>query len=128
RSNLHRGGKGDFLHLPRMFRSAAIRAAKVMGLEVAGVDMLEAKSGPKILEINSSPGLEGIERATGIDIAGAVIEHAEKYAALHRRISRKAVERRLHAVIEDEKHIRPVVRVAARVLPYHPRKARGEAS
>jgi ribosomal protein S6--L-glutamate ligase len=127
RSNLHRGGKGDLLDLPRVFRSAATRAAKVMGLEVAGVDMLQGRDGPKILEINSSPGLEGIERATGVDVAGAVIEHAEKYASAHRRISRKAVERRLHEVIEDEKHIRPVVRVAARVLPYT-RKARGEAS
>jgi ribosomal protein S6--L-glutamate ligase len=135
RSNLHRGGKGDLLDLPRVFRSAATRAAKVMGLEVAGVDMLESRGGPKILEINSSPGLEGIERATGVDVAGAMIEHAEKYASLHRRATRKSVERRLHEVIEDEKHSRPgsrgrdapLVRVAARVLSY-PRKVRGEAS
>jgi ribosomal protein S6--L-glutamate ligase len=127
RSNLHRGGKGDTMDLPRGYRSAAVRAAKAMGLEVAGVDMLEARSGPKILEINSSPGLEGIERATGTDVAGAMVECAEKYATLHRRTSRKAVELRLSAVIEDEKQLRPVARVTTRSLPYA-RKARRAVS
>jgi ribosomal protein S6--L-glutamate ligase len=112
RSNLHRGGKGDRLKLPREYRIAAIKATKVMGLEVAGVDMLEAKSGPKILEINSSPGLEGIERATGFDVAGALCEHAERYATLHRRISKKALEERIHNVIQDERLLRPVARTA----------------
>ena len=56
-----------------------------MGLEVAGVDMLEGRDGPKILEINSSPGLEGIERTSGVDVAGAVVAHAEKFLARRRK-------------------------------------------
>jgi ribosomal protein S6--L-glutamate ligase len=103
RSNLHRGGKGNGLRLPRVYRSIAIRATKAMGLEVAGVDMLEARSGPKILEINSSPGLEGIERASGVDVAGAIIDYAEKYAVEHRRISQKSLEARIAEVIHDER-------------------------
>src|SRR5580693_2084804 len=79
RSNLHRGGHGASVTLERAYRVAAVAATRVMGLEVAGVDLLESKSGPKILEINSSPGLEGIERASGIDVAGAIIAHAERY-------------------------------------------------
>jgi ribosomal protein S6--L-glutamate ligase len=103
RSNLHRGGKGGRVSLQSGYRSAAIRAGKAMGLEVAGVDMLEGKNGPKILEINSSPGLEGIERASGVDVAGAIIQHAERYAELHGRISLKLLNQRLHEVIQDER-------------------------
>jgi ribosomal protein S6--L-glutamate ligase len=103
RSNLHRGGKGGRVSLQSGYRSAAIRAGKAMGLEVAGVDMLEGKNGPKILEINSSPGLEGIERASGVDVAGAIIQHAERYAELHGRISLKLLNQRLHDVIQDER-------------------------
>ncbi|MRG95343.1 ATP-grasp domain-containing protein [Polyangium spumosum] len=103
RSNLHRGGKGDKVKLTPAYRNAAIRAVKVMGLEVAGVDMLESKKKPKILEINSSPGLEGVERASGIDVASAVIEHAEKYAATHGRISQREVDLRITSVIHDER-------------------------
>jgi ribosomal protein S6--L-glutamate ligase len=118
RSNLHRGGRGDKVTLPRAYRSVAIRAAKAMGLEVAGVDMLEGKNGPKILEINSSPGLEGVERASGVDVAGAIIQHAERYAAEHRNISRRALDQRLLDVIQDERM--PL----ARVSPARPRRAR----
>ena len=125
RSNLHRGGKGGKLKLPREYRHAAIKATKVMGLEVAGVDMLEAKSGPKILEINSSPGLEGIERATGHDVAGALVEHAERYALAHRRITKKEVDQRLESVIEAERHL---PRGAARVNGRAPARMRGAAS
>ena len=125
RSNLHRGGKGGKLKLPREYRLAAIKATKVMGLEVAGVDMLEAKTGPKILEINSSPGLEGIERATGHDVAGALVEHAEKYAMLHRHITKKEVDQRLESVIEAERH---VPRSAARQVVRPPSRMRGAAS
>ncbi|MDI1447596.1 RimK family alpha-L-glutamate ligase [Polyangium sp. 6x1] len=103
RSNLHRGGKGDKVKLLPAYRNAAIRAVKVMGLEVAGVDMLESKKKPKILEINSSPGLEGVERASGIDVASAIIEHAEKYAATHGRISQREVDLRITNVIHDER-------------------------
>lgn len=118
RSNLHRGGKGAGMRLPRAYRSVAIRAAKAMGLEVAGVDMLEGRSGPKILEINSSPGLEGIERATDVDVAGAIIAHAERYATEHGHIGRRAVEARLAEVIHDERMpprriARPVASVGA---------------
>ncbi len=80
RSNLHRGGLGVKVDLDPRYVKAAIEAVGVMGLEVAGVDMLESKTGPKILEINSSPGLEGVERTTGFDVAGAIIIHAEKVA------------------------------------------------
>lgn len=78
RSNLHRGGLGVRVDLDRRFVKAATMATKVMGLEVAGVDLLESRDGPKILEINSSPGLEGIERTSGVDVAGAIVTHAEK--------------------------------------------------
>src|SRR5271168_1126971 len=111
RSNLHRGGKGDKVAMQPSYRIAAIRAAKVMGLEVAGVDMLEGRGGPRILEINSSPGLEGIEKASGIDVAGAVVQHAERYAAAHRKISKKALDQRLLEVIQDERM--PLARTSA---------------
>jgi len=103
RSNLHRGGKGDGMNLGAAYRSAAIKATKAMGLEVAGVDMLEGKGGPKILEINSSPGLEGIERASGIDVASSIVEYAERYGQKHRRFSKKALQERIHGVIRDER-------------------------
>jgi ribosomal protein S6--L-glutamate ligase len=103
RSNLHRGGKGDKVVLQKSYKSVAIRAAKAMGLEVAGVDMLEGRLGPKILEINSSPGLEGIEKASGIDVASAVVQHAERYAALQKTLSRKALNQRILEVIQDER-------------------------
>src|SRR5262249_28824853 len=114
RSNLHRGGKGNSVHLPLVYRRAATRATKVMGLEVAGVDMLESKTGPKILEINSSPGLEGVERATGVDIAGAVIEYAEKYAAIHKQMPKSALDERILRVIHDERRAPRSTRPPAR--------------
>lgn len=113
RSNLHRGGKGNDVALQRAYRSAAIRATRVMGLEVAGVDMLEGKDGPKILEINSSPGLEGIEKASGIDVAGRIIDHAEAYALAHRHTLKQTLDERLVAVIKDERH-QTVVRTKTR--------------
>jgi len=78
RSNVHRGGTTEVVELDAEFERTAIRAAQIMGLRIAGVDMLEAKEGPQILEVNSSPGLEGIERATGLDIAGAIVEDVEQ--------------------------------------------------
>lgn len=80
RSNLHRGGEGRALELPPEFAAVAVRAAAVLGLDVAGVDLLEARDGPKVMEINSSPGFEGLERATGLDIAGAIVDHARALA------------------------------------------------
>ncbi len=75
RSNVHRGGRVEATTLDQEYQDTAVRAAQIMGLRVAGVDMLEAATGPSIMEVNSSPGLEGIEAATGADIAGAVIDY-----------------------------------------------------
>jgi ribosomal protein S6--L-glutamate ligase len=74
RSNVHRGGKTEPLVLDETFCTTAVRSAQIMGLRVAGVDMLEGADGPQVMEVNSSPGLEGIESCTGLDIAGAVID------------------------------------------------------
>lgn len=78
RSNIHRGGKAKRIHLPAEYRRTALAAARVLGLRVAGVDLIESREGPMIMEVNSSPGLEGIQKATGVDVAGAVIEHLER--------------------------------------------------
>ena len=78
RSNLHRGGTAQVVKLRPDERKLAVKAAQVMGLDVAGVDLIRSNHGPLVLEVNSSPGLEGIERATGKDIAGAIIEYMEK--------------------------------------------------
>jgi ribosomal protein S6--L-glutamate ligase len=75
RSNVHRGGSVEAVELSAEYERTAVRAAQIMGLRVAGVDMLEGNAGPLVMEVNSSPGLEGIERATNLDIAGAIIDH-----------------------------------------------------
>ena len=80
RSNLHRGGSAQIVKITPEERSTALRAAKHMGLNVCGVDMLRSNHGPVIMEVNSSPGLEGIENATGKDVAGLIIEFIEKNA------------------------------------------------
>ena len=80
RSNLHRGGSAAAVKISREERSTALRAARTMGLNVCGVDMLRSKHGPVVMEVNSSPGLEGIEKATGRDIAGAIIGFMERSA------------------------------------------------
>jgi ribosomal protein S6--L-glutamate ligase len=82
RSNLHRGGSATIVRITPEERSTALRAAQTMGLNVAGVDLLRSNHGPVVMEVNSSPGLEGIEKATGKDVAGLIIEFAEKNAAL----------------------------------------------
>jgi ribosomal protein S6--L-glutamate ligase len=81
RSNLHRGGSAVKVKLTPEERSIAVRSAKAMGLNVAGVDILRANHGPVVMEVNSSPGLEGIEKATSSDVAGKIIEYLEKKAA-----------------------------------------------
>lgn len=78
RSNLHRGGSARVIKLTRVEKAMALKAVKAMGLAIAGVDMLKSKRGPMILEVNSSPGLEGIEKATGVDIAGKIVKYIEK--------------------------------------------------
>lgn len=80
RSNLHRGGSASLVKITPRERATAIRAAKVMGLNVAGVDILRSNRGPLVMEVNSSPGLEGIEAATGRDIAGLMVDFIEKHA------------------------------------------------
>jgi len=74
RSNLHRGGSAKPVRASEDEQQAAIRAAEVLGLGVAGVDLIRSRRGPLVLEVNSSPGLEGIEAATGIDIAGRIVD------------------------------------------------------
>jgi ribosomal protein S6--L-glutamate ligase len=80
RSNLHRGGSASLIRITPEERSTAVRSAKVMGLNVAGVDLLRSNHGPVVMEVNSSPGLEGIENATEKDVAGTIIEFIEKNA------------------------------------------------
>jgi ribosomal protein S6--L-glutamate ligase len=80
RSNLHRGGSARAIRISPEERSTAVRAARSMGLNVCGVDMLRANHGPVVMEVNSSPGLEGVEKATGIDVAGKIIENLERNA------------------------------------------------
>jgi ribosomal protein S6--L-glutamate ligase len=80
RSNLHRGGTAEKIRLTPEERSTAVRAAKALGLRVAGVDLLRSKHGPLVMELNSSPGLEGIETATGVDVATKIVEFLEKNA------------------------------------------------
>jgi ribosomal protein S6--L-glutamate ligase len=78
RSNLHRGGSAASIKLTPEERSTAVRSAKILGLKVAGVDMLRSNHGPVVMEVNSSPGLEGIERSTGKDVADAIIDYVER--------------------------------------------------
>jgi ribosomal protein S6--L-glutamate ligase len=85
RSNLHRGGRASAVRLSEAETETALRAAQVMGLQVAGVDLLRSRRGPLVLEVNSSPGLEGIEGATGVDVAGAIVEHVAGPSKARRR-------------------------------------------
>lgn len=88
RSNLHRGGSAQVTKLTPEERATALRAAKTMGLNVAGVDILRSNHGPVVMEVNSSPGLEGIETSTGKDIAGMMIEFIEKSGKPHKTRTR----------------------------------------
>lgn len=88
RSNLHRGGSASLIKITPEERSTAVRAARVMGLNVAGVDVLRSNHGPVVMEVNSSPGLQGIEAATGKDVAGTIIEFIEKNAKPNRTKTR----------------------------------------
>jgi ribosomal protein S6--L-glutamate ligase len=80
RANIHRGGTAKAIKITKKEREVAIKSAKIMGLQMAGVDLLRSERGPLVLEINSSPGLEGIEEASGVDVASAIIKHIEKNA------------------------------------------------
>lgn len=80
RSNLHRGGKARIVDISEQERLMAVKAAAVLGLDVAGVDILRSNRGPLVMEVNASPGLEGIETTSGLNIAGMMIDHIERYA------------------------------------------------
>jgi ribosomal protein S6--L-glutamate ligase len=115
RSNLHRGGSAEATRLTPAENDAAIRAAAVMGLGIAGVDLLRSKRGPLVLEVNSSPGLEGIESATGVDVAGEIIAYLERRVRqsetrAERRAAAKAAEARANG---DESKRKPAPRKAA---------------
>jgi ribosomal protein S6--L-glutamate ligase len=88
RSNLHRGGTSQVVRITPEERSTAVRAAKRMGLNVAGVDILRSNHGPVVMEVNSSPGLQGIEKSTGKDLASQIIDFVEKNAKPHRTRTR----------------------------------------
>jgi len=95
RTNVHRGGRAEPVRIEPAYERAAIHAAQILGLRVAGVDLLETRDGPQVLEVNSSPGLEGIENATGVDVADHIIEHLEEEVAfpevdLRQRLTLKA--------------------------------------
>lgn len=91
RSNLHRGGKAELIKLTKTEERTAIKAAEVLGLAIAGVDMLQSRRGPLIIEVNSSPGLQGIEGATRVDIAGKIIEYVERN--VEKRRKRKIIQK-----------------------------------
>ncbi len=91
RANIHRGGIGEKVKLNPEERQTALRAAKCMNLRVSGVDLMRSNHGPVVLEVNASPGLEGIETATGVDVAGAIIDHVEKHAPEGRKMDRTEV-------------------------------------
>ncbi len=88
RSNLHQGGSAMQVKITPTERKMAVKASKAMGLNVSGVDILRSKRGPLILEVNSSPGLEGIEKASHKDVAGMIIDHIEK-SMIKKRIGRE---------------------------------------
>ncbi len=81
RSNIHRGGNAVEVKITKEERAIAVKAAKVVGLNVSGVDLIRSNEGPQVMEVNSSPGLQGIERATGKDVAGMIIEFTQKNAS-----------------------------------------------
>ncbi|OFZ70540.1 MAG: hypothetical protein A3K03_00270 [Bdellovibrionales bacterium RIFOXYD1_FULL_44_7] len=90
RSNLHRGGEAKLVRLPKAYERAAVKAVQKLGLQIAGVDIMESNAGPMIIEVNSSPGFEGIERATKLNIANAIVKHIVSEARKAKRQSKRA--------------------------------------
>jgi ribosomal protein S6--L-glutamate ligase len=106
RSNVHRGGRVEAVELDAEYERTAVQAAQILGLRVAGVDMLEGRDGPRVTEVNASPGLEGIEHATGVDVADAVAAHVEDEVLfpeidIRQRLTLKAGYSILEIVVED---------------------------
>lgn len=106
RSNVHRGGRVEKVDLDPQYASTAVRAAQILGLRVAGVDMLEGRDGPLVMEVNASPGLEGIEHATSVDVADAIVAHMEEEVLfpdidLRQRLTLKAGYGILEIRVED---------------------------
>lgn len=92
RANIHLGGEGNDVKLPPNYHQIALKAAKVLGLQVAGVDIMESHQGPLVIEVNSSPGFEGIEKATQLNVAGSIIKHIKskiRKSSLKRRLRRR---------------------------------------
>lgn len=89
RSNIHRGGSAAVIKLTPKEKRAALKASESMGLSIAGVDLLQSSRGPLILEVNSSPGLQGIEKATGVDIAGKIVEYIESHMVSENKPKKK---------------------------------------
>ncbi len=89
RSNIHQGGRGELIKLPALYSALAKRAAKALGLQIAGVDIIESKRGPLIVEVNASPGFEGLEKVTGKDIAKEIIEFSTEFSAAKRQPARQ---------------------------------------
>lgn len=115
RSNVHRGGKTERVQLDPEFERCAVRAAQIIGLRVAGVDMLEGRNGPVIMEVNASPGLEGIEGATGVDVAGEIID----YLADQRRFGDLDVRQKLafaRGYVVVEFGVNPLLRLHDKTL------------
>lgn len=111
RSNLHRGGSAEATRLTAAETDVAIRAAAVMGLGIAGVDLLRSKRGPLVLEVNSSPGLEGIEAATGVDVAGEIVAYLERRV----RQAETRAERRASSTMKPHAKVsRPAPTTAAK--------------
>ncbi|HEY7154722.1 MAG TPA: 30S ribosomal protein S6--L-glutamate ligase [Gemmataceae bacterium] len=92
RSNIHRGGTAKKISLPAEYRRTALAAARCLGLTVAGVDLIESDEGPMVMEVNSSPGLEGIQKTTGVDVATAIVEHIETEIRNPKSETRKKIE------------------------------------
>jgi ribosomal protein S6--L-glutamate ligase len=106
RSNVHRGGRVEQVHLDSEYERTAVQAAQILGLRVAGVDMLEGRDGPMVTEVNASPGLEGIERATDVDVADAIVAHVEDEVLfpdidIRQRLTLKAGYEILEIGVED---------------------------
>ena len=87
RSNLHRGGRAETIELTPEMERVAIEATRAVGLNIAGVDLLPSHRGPLVMEVNSSPGLEGVEEATGIDVAGEIIDFIEQQMDANRALT-----------------------------------------